>query len=105
MTNAETNADIHYEERAQSLERWLLTEFGPVLSGANLRKLLGYPSSDAFRQALHRHGPAVALFMQPGKRGWCASTREVAYWIARSETTYPAALLPGQPAARPSEQE
>lgn len=100
-----TNADNAYEQRAQTLERWMLIEFGPVISGASLRKLLGHPSSDAFRQALHRHGAPVALFMQTGRRGWCASTREVAYWIARSEATYPVGLPPGQLAARRSEQE
>ena len=71
--------------RAQELERWLLKEFGPVLNGQALRKLLGLPTPDAFRQALRRRGAPVPLFHEPGRRGWCASTREVARWIAQSE--------------------
>jgi hypothetical protein len=71
--------------RAEELERWMLTEFGPVLSGRTLRGLLGYPSPDAFRQAHRRHGAPVRLFLQEGRKGWCASTRDVASWIARTE--------------------
>lgn len=71
--------------RTQELERWLLTEFGPVLSGLPLSKLLGHPSAGAFRQAVRRHGAPVTLFQKEGRKGWCASTQEVAHWIARTE--------------------
>ena len=71
--------------RCQELERWLLTEFGPVLRGRPLHKLLGHLSPDAFRQALRRHGAPVPLFLQEGRKGWCAYTRDVAHWIVRTE--------------------
>lgn len=71
--------------RAEELERWMLTEFGPVLSGRTLRGLLGYPSPDAFRQAHRRHGAPVRLFLHEGRKGWCAATCEVADWIAHTE--------------------
>lgn len=72
-------------ERATELERWLLREHGPVLKGAPLRKLLGYPTPDAFRQGLRRHGAPVPLVAVPGKKAWCAATRDVAHWMARTE--------------------
>lgn len=75
----------HIATRTQELERWLLKEFGPVLNGQALRKLLGLPTPDAFRQALKRRGAPVPLFHEPGRRGWCASTCEVARWIAQTE--------------------
>lgn len=80
--------------RAEELERWMLTEFGPVLSGRTLRGLLGYPSADAFRQAHRRHGAPVRLFLQEGRKGWCAATREVADWIARTEAATSTLALP-----------
>ena len=72
-------------ERARDLERWLLKEFGPVLTGRPLRKLLGLTTPDAFRQGLRRGLVAVPLFLREGRKGWCAHTRDVARWIALSE--------------------
>lgn len=72
----------------------MLKEFGPVLSGRTLRGLLGYPSPDAFRQAHRRHGAPVKLFMQEGRKGWCAYTREVASWIAQTEAATSSPPLP-----------
>lgn len=73
--------------RALELERWLLKEFGPVLSGRTLRKLLGMPTPDSFRQALRRRSSPVPLFQREGRKGWCAHTRDVAQWIAQSEAS------------------
>lgn len=85
MQDSRLLPDKDIAARGQELERWLLTEFGPVLSGLPLSKLLGHPSSGAFRQAVRRHGAPVALFQQGGRKGWCAATKEVALWIARTE--------------------
>ena len=74
------------ESRTAHLERWLLSEFGPVLSGSRLYRLLGHPTGNAFRQSLRRHGAPVPLFQMTGKKGWCATARDLSHWIAQLET-------------------
>lgn len=75
--------------RAQELEYRLLKDFGPLLSGKPLRKLLGHPTPDAFRQALRRQPAPVPLFKHAGRKGWCAFTRDVALWIVGTQDRNP----------------
>lgn len=67
--------------RIAKIEDQLLTRFGAVIGGADLRHLLGYRTGSAFRQAVHRKTLPVRTFLQP-KRGRCASSAEVAVWMA-----------------------
>jgi hypothetical protein len=84
-------------DRVNELERLLLLEFGPALRGASLRRLLGYTTANAFRQALHRRTVPVPLTMPPGASVWCAATRDVARWMATTESGLRSAppLYPG----------
>lgn len=64
------------------LEQDLLDKYGPMMSGDNLRIALGYPSKDAFRQALVRKTLPIAVFSIEKRRGKFALTKDVATWIA-----------------------
>jgi len=68
--------------RAQEIEKELLARFGAVMSGRDLRTILGYPSGDAFRHAVHRKTLPLPTFFLPGRRGRCAATHDVAQWMA-----------------------
>lgn len=68
--------------RIAKIEDQLLARFGAVIGGADLRHLLGYRTGSAFRQAVHRKTLPVRTFLQPNKRGRCASSAEVAVWMA-----------------------
>ena len=73
---------------AKELER----QFGPVIGGRSLWRLLGYPSTAAFRQARRRDCVPVKCITLPSRRGAFASTLEVARWIeATVETLAPEA--------------
>lgn len=63
----------------------LYLEFGPFVGGRDLRKLLGYKSADAFRQAAARDTLPVKTFRQPGRRDRLALTQEVAKWVEEIE--------------------
>jgi hypothetical protein len=47
----------------KELESDLLRLYGPLLSGENLIRSLGYASKDAFRQSIKRKTVPVQLFM------------------------------------------
>lgn len=68
--------------RAVRLEGELLARYGAVMSGRDLRAILGYPSGDAFRHAAHRKTLPIPTFFLKGRRGRCAATRDVAHWMA-----------------------
>jgi hypothetical protein len=70
------------DARAQKFEEELLARYGAVISGRDLRIILGYPSGDAFRHAVHRKTLPIPTFFLKGRRGRCATTREVARWMA-----------------------
>ena len=63
----------------------LFREFGPFVGGRDLRRLLGYRSADAFRQAAMRKKLPVKTFREPGRRDRLARTEDVATWIRQVE--------------------
>lgn len=62
------------------MARMLIQEHGLVLSAPTTAKLLGY-RTDALRQARTRNQLPIYMFEIEGRRGWFASTRDVANWI------------------------
>lgn len=59
----------------------MLRLHGPLIGGDALRQALGFPSADAFRQALHRNKLPIAVFALPYRRGKFALTQEVVRWL------------------------
>jgi hypothetical protein len=69
-------------ELAKTLEDELTERYGPLISGNNLRRVLGYNSPEAFRQALARKTMPIHVFSIPNRRGKFALVRDVAKWLA-----------------------
>ncbi|WP_247749621.1 hypothetical protein [Pseudoalteromonas viridis] len=68
---------------AEEFETQLLQLYGsPILSGENLRTVLGYSSLDAFRQAMHRKTVPVPLYTMENRRGRYAYVKDVADYLA-----------------------
>lgn len=72
---------------AEALEADLFREYGVMLTGKNLIKILGYPSKDAFRQACRRGTVPVPLFEIENRRGKYALVKDVARWLAHRRAT------------------
>ncbi|PRH81268.1 hypothetical protein [Arenimonas caeni] len=72
---------------AAALERELFARFGPLLGGDDLWGALGYPSMEAFRQALARNQLPVPVFPLPHRRGKFALVKDVAQWLAACRAT------------------
>lgn len=62
------------------IEARLISVYGPIVGGARLSRALGYPSPEAFRQALVRGRVPVPVFTIPGRRGKFAHVRDIARW-------------------------
>ncbi len=60
----------------------LLNRHGPLLSGAEMWKTLGYRNGDAFRQALKRGTLPIPVFPLPQRRGKFALVVDIARWLA-----------------------
>ena len=74
-------------QTAQNLEAALIAQYGPMLSGEQLRQILGYPTMSAFRQALSRNTIPIAVFSLPNRRGKFALAQDVAQWLASQRDT------------------
>lgn len=61
--------------------RVLLEAHGMILSAGATARVLGFPSTDALRLARSRGRLPIAMFKVSGRRGWFASTRDVARWL------------------------
>lgn len=60
----------------KELEEELFASYGPLMTGVTLWQALGYPSHDAFRQALNRKTVPVHVFDIEHRRGlFCFSER------------------------------
>lgn len=73
-------------EIANHLEVEMLKEYGPLLGGETLIRVLGFPTAQAFRQARRRGRIGVATFAIQGRQGAFALTLEVARWLAACAT-------------------
>lgn len=78
--NIETTMSLNALARA--LEEDLLTRHGPIMSGKVLSGALGYPTNNAFRQALARNIVPVPVFKIAHRRGKFALSKDVAIWVA-----------------------
>ena len=70
------------EKLADLLEADLMTRYGPVLTGDDLRRCLGYSSMAALRQAIARKKVPVPIFPLKDRRGKFALAKDVACWLA-----------------------
>ena len=70
------------EQLAAMLEQDLLSKHGPMMTGEDLSAALGYPSQDAFRQAVARKTIPIPIFSIEKRRGKFALTKDVAVWLA-----------------------
>ncbi|WP_197034933.1 hypothetical protein [Herbaspirillum sp. RV1423] len=68
------------------MARELTRQYGPLLSGDNLRIALGYPSKEAYRMALVRKSIPVPVFELENRRGKFALTLDVARWLVAERT-------------------
>lgn len=76
------------------LEAQLIRTYGVIVGGAQLTRALGYPTQQAFRQAVARGRVPVPLFTIPGRRGKFAQSQDIARWahgLGSDPTTRPKA--------------
>ena len=74
---------------AQALENELFGRHGPMMGGDDLWVALGYPSREAFRQAVTRDQAPIPVFGLPQRRGKFALVKDVAAWLARCHAEAP----------------
>ena len=67
---------------ARALAEQLTRLNGPLVTGDYLRIALGYPSMQAFRQALSRKTVPIPVFSIPQRRGKFALVNDLARWLA-----------------------
>lgn len=77
-----TDSDRSVQDLAREIQRDLYKTTGPLLFGEKLYTALGFPSGDAFRQALSRSNIPAEVFSLPNRRGKFALSRDVALWLA-----------------------
>lgn len=61
----------------------LISRYGPIIGGADLWRLLGYASGEAFRQAAKRDRLPVRIIHIPHRRGRFALAIDIAGWLGR----------------------
>ncbi|KZN60863.1 hypothetical protein [Pseudoalteromonas luteoviolacea] len=66
----------------QNLKSDMMSQYGPLIGGNALYKVLGYKSKDALRQAICRNTAPVKIFSIEKRRGKFALTQDVAVWLA-----------------------
>jgi hypothetical protein len=75
MTQKNTHAGTEHSSAV------LQGAYGPLVGGKSLIKLLGYSSSQAFRQAHFRQTLPITVFEIPHRRGKFAFTEDVEMWL------------------------
>lgn len=65
----------------QTLEAELTAQYGPIVTGKDLLKLLAFSSQAAFQQAMYRNHLPVPVFSIKHRKGKFALVKELANWI------------------------
>lgn len=78
MNSQETNKSPSDDE----LFTLLFKEHGPLISGADLWRIMGFKSADAFRQAKAQSRLEVSVFSVANRRGTFAYTMDVWVWLS-----------------------
>jgi len=82
---------------ARELNDELVRHYGPLLSSADLIKVLNYPSANAYCQAAVRGTMPVPLLRIPNRRGKFALARDVAIWLSRQRRLATSRISPAEP--------
>ena len=85
------------DELTTELEAILTERYGLMLPSRVLWKLLGYPSTDAWRKAIQRKTRPVPIFQIPERNGYFALSRDVAVWIAKARMSAEESTEGGSP--------
>jgi hypothetical protein len=82
-----TEDPIPQAELAEQLEARIVREYGMVLVGHSLMRVLGYPSLGALRTAIYRGTVPIPVFPLPNRRGKGALASAAAKWLAEQHLT------------------
>lgn len=96
--NAEEKEQL-IEALQQTLESELFTRHGPILTGEPLLQALGFPSHEAFRQALIRNKISVHVFKIEHRKGKFVLVKDVARHLAeqRYQSMFQQQKIGGEP--------
>lgn len=74
---------ISHGQDHEFVDRPAMTQEGatPLVGGAELERLLGYRTSSAFRQAVHRKTIPIPVFSLKHRRGKFAFRKDVFTWL------------------------
>lgn len=64
-----------------SITAKLIKDHGPIISGAQLYRAMGFPSAKAFSQARRRGSLGISTFTIAGRRGTFALTADLGKWF------------------------
>ena len=75
------NQEAYKSPSEDELFTILFKEHGPLISGADLWRIMGFKSADAFRQAKAQNRLEVSVFSVANRRGTFAYTMDVWVWL------------------------
>lgn len=71
------------DDLGESLANQLIDKHGPLISGEDLWKSIGFTSATAFKQAKSKGRLDIPVFSLPNRRGSYAFTEHVAEWLRK----------------------
>lgn len=87
-TMAPSAGDPGQQDRlVEQLEATIVREYGMVLVGRSLMRVLGYPTLGALRTAIYRGTVPIPVFPLPNRRGKGALASAAAKWLAEQHQT------------------
>lgn len=72
---------IEPNDLGEQVAKELLAKHGPLITGEDLWKTVGFTSSTAFRQAKAQGRLDLPVFSLPNRKGTYAFTKHVAQWL------------------------
>ena len=66
-----------------NLYKTLFEEFGPLIGGSDLAKVLGFRTSSAFNKSIREGRMDLEIFVISGRKGKFAFSSDIASWLEK----------------------
>ena len=83
-----------------NLSQLLLREYGAVVGGRELRRVLGFTTAASFGRAVRAGRVPLRFLRLPGRRGRFALVSEIAQWLEEARETHADRRAPPKVASR-----
>jgi hypothetical protein len=86
QVDKDIDKDANLSVTERGFYKSLLSKYGEIISSTDLARELGYKSTSALRQSIHRNKLELKVFEIENRKGKFAFAKDLANWLAKLQS-------------------